>query len=901
MSETTFSPASPAAGTASSTACVLEAAGLAKRYAAVQALDGVGLSLAAGEIHALVGENGSGKSTLVGVVAGTVARDGGTVRIGGVDVGRASPRRAQRLGAVTVFQDGSLIGELSVAMNLYLGMPARLRPGYRRAGPWAAELLRGYGFDADPDLPARQLPPGDRQLVEIIRAVASRPRVLILDEATSALDPTGVDVVLGLLRQAAAAGVAVLFVTHRLSEVMRVADAVTVLRDGRYQGVYAIGEVTPRRLVELMAGTRVDLEFPDRPAAVAAPVVLSARGLGGARFGPADLDLRGGEIVGIAGAAGNGQVPLLRGLARCGADTGGGVVQVGGRRIGSYADAVRAGVVYLSSDRREESLFAWLTVGDNLGMGVLPELSDHGLMRTRREAGFVRSTVDRYRIRVGHVKQGPAQLSGGNQQKVALSRVLAMRPAVVLIDEPTQGVDVRSRLDIYRFLREIAGAGSSVVVASSDASELAGLCDRILVMSRGKVTGSLLGAQASEESIVGAFAVEHELAIDEAVVDDPAGPGVPAGAALDHTVPDPAGPDRGRDGPKLDGAGRAGAGPAGAPVAVPGPAGVARRRARRSRGLSADAVRLPALLLLIVLLGGYAQARNDTFLTTLSVYNVMLLALPLVAVAAAQYSVLLVGGIDVSVGATMTLTVVVASYWVLSGGTGAVVVKAVAVIAVCGVAVGAANAVLVEWIGLSPVIATIATLGMASGIALILRPTAAGLISPELTRIAVYRTGPVPYSLIALVVALALADGVLRRTGFGLRVRAVGLNGVFASRLGIPARRVRAACYLACSVLAALAGILLAAQVGIGDPNAGNSFTLLAIAAPVLGGAALSGGHGSLVGAAAGALILVIAQSLVTVLGLTDGASLIFTGALTLLALLSSADSLRGLRRLLTR
>jgi ribose transport system ATP-binding protein len=849
---------------------VLAAAGLSKRYAAVQALDDVGITLAAGEIHALVGENGSGKSTLVGIVAGTVARDAGTVRIGGVDLGRATPRRAQRLGAVTVFQDGSLIGELSVAMNLYLGTPAELRPPYRRVRAWAEELLRGYGFDIDPDLPAAQLPPGDRQLVEIIRAVASRPAVLILDEATSALDPTGVDVVLGLLRTAAANGVAVLFVTHRLSEVMRVADAVTVLRDGRFQGTYAIGDVTPQRLVESMAGTRVDLEFPDRPGLdgdTGDGAVLAARGLRGPAFGPADVELRGGEIVGIAGADGNGQVPLLRGLARWGDSAG--TVTVAGRQIGSYAEAIRAGVVFLSSDRRQESLFAGLTIADNLGLGVLPELSDHGLMRTRREAGFVRSTVDRYRIRVGHPKQIPAELSGGNQQKVALSRVLAMKPAVVLIDEPTQGVDVRSRLDIYRFLREIADSGSAVVVASSDASELAGLCDRILVMSRGRVTDSLVGTEASEESIVGAFAVERALAIDASAVEElaeAAGVGTPVASA-----------------PVVQTTARAG------------------RRPWWRAKVSADLVRIPLLLLLIVLLGGYAQAKNSTFLTTLSLYNVMLLALPLVAVAAAQYFVLLVGGIDVSIGATMTLTVVVASYWVLTGSPAAVVVKSLGVIAVVGIAMGALNAVLVERIGLSAVIATIATLGIASGVALILRPTAGGLISPELNKLAVIRTGPVPYSLIVLVILLALTDVLLRRTGFGLRVRAVGLNGIFAARLGIPARRVRSTCYLLCSVLAALAGILLAGQVGIGDPNAGNSFTLLAIAAPVLGGAALSGGHGSLVGAALGSLILVVSQSLVSVLGLTDGAGLIFAGALTLLALLSSADSLRELRRLLHR
>jgi ribose transport system ATP-binding protein len=306
-----------------------------------------------------------------------------------------------------------------------------------------------------------------------------------------------------------------------------------------------------------------------------------------------------------------------------------------------------------------------------------------------------------------------------------------------------------------------------------------------------------------------------------------------------------------------------------------------------------------SLVGLMVALGAFTQSRNSTFLTELSLFNVMLLALPLVAVASAQYFVLLVGGIDVSVGATMTLAVVVASFWVQDGATGTVLLKSLLVILVVGVAVGLVNALLVERIGLSAVIATIATLGMASGVALMLRPTAAGMVSPELMRLMQERLGPVPYSLIVLVLLLAAADSLLRRTGFGLRVRAVGLHGVFAQRLGIRAARVRATCYVLCAVLAAMAGIILAAQVGIGDPNAGNSYTLLAIAAPVLGGAVLSGGHGSLVGATIGAFILAVSQSLVSVLGLTDGASYLFTGGLTLLALVSSADSLRRLQRLL--
>lgn len=833
---------------------LLAATGLSKRYGVVQALDDVSLSLTPGEIHALVGENGSGKSTLVGVVSGTVTRDRGELAIGGAEIGVARPAVSQRHGAITVFQDGSLVDELSVAQNLYLGTSAAHRPRFGQVARWAAELLRSYGFDIDTTVKSSQLPPGDRQLVEIVRAVAREPRVLILDEATSALDAQGVDLVLELMRRVAAGGGSVLFVTHRLSEVMRVAHRVTVLRDGRYQGTYGAAETTPERLVDLMAGTSVDLEFPDRVGDDDRDVLMAAHELAGLGYGPVDLELRAGQIVGIAGADGNGQLQLLHGLAGIGDHHG--TVELGGDRLRSYGAAVDQGVVYLSSDRKAESLFGAISVGDNLGIGVLDSLSTAGVVRLRREKEFVSGAIDQYRIRINHPSQLPTELSGGNQQKVALARVLAMQPKVVLIDEPTQGVDVRSRLDIYRFLRTIADGGSAVVLVSSDASELAGLCDRILVMSRGKVTGELAGGTATEESIVAAFAVEHELAGESEAV------------RQTGTTEQPP-PDR-------------------------------ERRSWLRRKTSADGIRLAALVVLMVLLALFANSRNDTFLTEPGIYNVALLALPLVAVAAAQYFVLLVGGIDVSVGAVMTLSVIMMSEWAATGGGGKVLLIGLVVSLLLGLAVGGVNALLVVWVGISPVIATIATLGVVSGICYILRPTADGLISAALAeQLMMRKIGPIPVALIALILLLVLVDVWFRRTGAGLRLRAVGLNRLYATRLGIPATRLRTLCYILCAGLAGIAGVILAAQIGIGDPNAGNSFTLLAIAAPILGGAALAGGHGSLVGAAIGASILVLSQSLVAVLALDDGTSFVFAGGLTLLALLSSGESLSRLRRLL--
>jgi ribose transport system ATP-binding protein len=832
---------------------VLHARAISKRYGPVQALSSTDLVVRCGEIHALVGENGSGKSTFVSIIAGVTAPDTGSVDIAAHRLSASRPAASQAAGILTVFQDGSLIPDLTVAQNLYTGTPRRLRPRYSRIDGWARGMLDEYDLPLDPRMPVSALPPGDRQLLEIVRAIAASPKLLMLDEATSALDTAGVARVLELVRKVADAGTAVLFVTHRLSEVFRVAHRVSVLRDGVLRATVSAQDVDATALVEMMAGARVDMEFPERrPLRPDAEVLLETNQLTGPGVGPVDLKLRAGEIVGIAGAGGNGQPALLRALASLG--TTGGTVVLSGRQLRGYGSAVRRGAVLLSNDRRTESLFQSLSVRENIVASTLPRFARVGVMRPTQERRFVADRVAELGIRLASPAQPPGELSGGNQQKVALSRVLATEPRVVLVDEPTQGVDVRSRLDIYRLLRSIADAGSCVVIVSSDASELAGLCDRIVVLSRGRVTTELPGIGATEEKIVHAFAV------DMIVVDDHVEP---------ESVPD-------------DNA---------APA-------VGCRPGRGRRRIGADVLRLGGLAAIIVGIGLYAQHRNSTFLTQTSIYNVLLLALPLVVVALAQFSVLLVGAIDVSVGATMSLSVVAASFWASSAHIGTAIGGAIAGAVVVGIAVGFVNAWLVERRGLSPVIATIATLGIASGVARVLRPTTAGSVNLDLSNYLTKKVGVFPAPLIAVAVLVVLGDLLLRRTGIGLRVRAVGLNGGFAYRLGTNTLLVRSLSYVACAVLAATAGILLAAQVGVGDASAGGGYTLLAIAAPVLGGASLLGGRGFLIGTALGAVLLALAQSLIPVLGISDATSYLFTGGLTLLGLVVYSDLWRRRRRM---
>ncbi|HAN72077.1 MAG TPA: hypothetical protein DCQ36_10905 [Actinobacteria bacterium] len=796
------------------------------------------LSMPPGQIHALVGENGSGKSTFVGIVSGTVKPDSGTVRIGGVAIRTGSPRSSQRAGALTVFQDGSLVPGLSVANNLFVGTPQHLRPRYREMVSWSRDLLESFGLGSiDPEAKTATIAPGDRQLIEIVRAVAAQPRLLILDEATSALDSAGVDRVLALVEQVAGSGSAVLLVTHRLGEVFRVAQQITVLRDGIVRGSMPTVDTDYKGLVELMAGSSVELEFPERGLIPGdAPVLLSAHRLVGDGFGPADLDIRAGEIVGIAGADGNGQRQFMRGLAGIGDPQGD--LTTKGTTIRSYGEAVRNGVLFLSGDRRRESLFQSLSIRENLMVGILRRISSAGVVSPTRQRDAVQAEIDTFGIKAGSPSLPITSLSGGNQQKVALSRALATDPNVILIEEPTQGVDVRSRMDIYRMLRSAADGGIGVVVESSDAGELAGLADRIVVMSRGKIIHEMPGIGSSEEVIVGSFAVASQ--VEE----------VAQGKATEA-------------------------------------AASSRGRLRKLLGGTEDFVRLAILTLIVLAIWGAAILIEPNFGSMLNIYNVFLLALPLTVLAVAQFCVLLLGGIDVSVGAMVSLTVVVMSFFITEGGLWPLVLLSLAIALVLGLAVGGINALLTEGAKLSPVIATIATLGIVGGLALLLRPTASGLINFDVMNLMTQKVGFIPLPFLVIVPLLILGDLLLWRSRFGLEVRTAGLEPNYAVRLGLSVRRMRVMSYLACSVIAGLAGIVVAGQVGTGDGTVGSGYTLLAIAAPVLGGASLLGGRGSFIGCLVGAVMLALATAVVPALKLSDAVSFLIIGSLTLIALLA--------------
>jgi ribose transport system ATP-binding protein len=435
--------------------------------------------------------------------------DLGDVQIGGKPLRRDSPALARKLGLAMAYQDTSLILAQPVKNNLYLAAPPERRPPFWRRKKWARRVLTELDLDLElfPDAPAGSLSLADRQLFEVAKALVNEPLVLLLDEPTTALGPHEVEALHRTLAGCRERGVGVVYVSHRLPEVLEIADRITVLRDGRNQGTFDARAVSEPALVDLIVGRAFEAAFPPpAPATDERREVLEVDGLQGQSFGPVSFTLASGEIVGVAGAEGNGQPQLFDCLAGRQPPRAGRVVCDGKElMLISTREAVRSRIMLLPGDRTHEALMPVLGVRVNATIQSLRRFGALGFLRRRKERKEVEALIARLEIRTPSVEQPVGFLSGGNQQKVAVSRSFLREPSVILAYEPTQGVDVGSRFDIYAALRSRSDAGTALLVKSSDPIELAGLCDRVLVMSRGQIVEEIPGDELDELRIVEAI------------------------------------------------------------------------------------------------------------------------------------------------------------------------------------------------------------------------------------------------------------------------------------------------------------------------------------------------------------------------------------------------------------
>jgi ribose transport system ATP-binding protein len=800
--------------------------GVSKNFDAVRALRDVSFEIRPGEIHALLGENGAGKSTLMAVAAGTLVPDEGSIRFHGRPYDSLTPSLARELGIAIVHQHPALLPDMTVAENIQLSVPAETLRAKGSEEDAMRAMLDDVGMRAHIRDRVKNLTIAQKHLLEVAKAFALEPEVLILDEPTAPLGREAVDRLFEKVRAVSARGTAVVYITHRLQEVRLLANRVTVLRDGQVTGSGNVEEVSDDQLLRWIVGRQLESTFPHkRSAELASKIYLGVFGLSGEEISDVSFEARIGEIVGIAGVAGNGQSELLATLAGL-APFHGEVVVNGNSQT---TNGLRTDAAYMPSDRHEDGLMMGLSVRENTALSALDRFKRRLLLKRSLERAAVEAELDSLAVKASSLEADVTSLSGGNQQKVVLARALLSEPRLLVADEPTQGVDVGARSEIYRILRDIAESGIPVVVASSDAQELEGLCDRVVVLSRGHAVAELSGEDVTEEKIIRA-----------------------AVGATAHKRED-----------------------------------AERARSATSpwrRFIQGDYAPVITLAIVIVALGFYIYTTNDRYISAFNITSVLMLVSALGFIAMGQTIALIIGGIDLSVGPLAGFLVVVGSHFINDDKSAATMLVGFVLMLVVALALGFTNGALVRFGRFTAVAATLTTYIAITGLSLVVRPVPGGLIAAAVTDAITVTMGPIPVVFLVLVGVSLLMEWVLRTRRWGQEIRAVGSDEESARRLGVSTNLIALSAFVAISAFVFLGSIVLMAQIGIGDPAQGVGYTLSSVTAVVLGGTSLLGGRGTFVGTLLGSFLIVQILNATVFLGLSQSWQYFFQGALILVA-----------------
>lgn len=496
---------------------ILELAQISKQFPGVKALDGVQLDIRPGEVHALLGENGAGKSTLIKIISGVHKPDTGTLLMDGQPVQFNSPREAQERGVATIYQELSLYPELTVAENIFMGHAPRRSIGPIKIVDWnamferARELLASLNIhDMDVRRKVGTLNVGNRQRVEIAKALSINARILIMDEPTAALTEADVERLFGIVRLLRERGVGIIYISHRLQEVFDLADRVTILRDGQYIDTQPVSATTESQLINKMVGRTIDQLFPKMPAKIGAPV-LQIRNLSRApQTHNVSFEIRAGEIVGLAGLVGSGRSELAQVIFGMTPAESGEILVNGQKvKIRHPADAINLGIAYVPEDRGTQGLVRQMGVRENASMAVLESISRGTFISRRQEKSMAQQAIQQLGIRAYSTEQVVGKLSGGNQQKVVVSKWLASKPKLLIMDEPTRGVDVGAKSEIHRLMSQlVTEQGLAILMISSELPEILGMSDRVLVMRQGRIIAEFDRAEATQETVGTAMMTE---------------------------------------------------------------------------------------------------------------------------------------------------------------------------------------------------------------------------------------------------------------------------------------------------------------------------------------------------------------------------------------------------------
>jgi ABC-type sugar transport system ATPase subunit len=495
---------------------LLRMTGISKSFPGVQALKDVSLEVYPGECVALMGENGAGKSTLMKVLSGVYAPDAGTIEIGGAPIHLTSPHQAQQLGVSIIYQEFNLFPNLSVEENIFIGRePGRVGMVDRRTlRNWTRQLLARIGVKLDPGAPVSDLSVAQQQMVEIAKALSYNAQIVIMDEPTSALTDNEVSALFRIIRQLREQNLGVIFISHRVEEVVEICDRITVLRDGHNAGEIVTRDATPSRIVQMMVGRPLSDLFQKEAREAAGAPVLEVEGLSRARsksdtsstsIHDISFSIRAGEIVGLAGLVGSGRTELARSIF--GADQiDRGTIKVNGKAasIKHPLDAIELGIGLVPEDRKQQALVLPLPVRENISLANLGSLTSAGFIRRGAERSVAQRFIDVLQIRTPGMEQTVINLSGGNQQKVVLAKWLSLNPKLLIVDEPTRGIDVGAKAEVHAIVDGLARAGIAIVLISSDLPEVLAMSDRVLVMREGRQVGLFARGEATEERVIGA-------------------------------------------------------------------------------------------------------------------------------------------------------------------------------------------------------------------------------------------------------------------------------------------------------------------------------------------------------------------------------------------------------------
>ncbi len=801
-------------------AATIELSSISKFYAGVPALRDVTLQFYSGEVHAILGENGAGKSTLMNVISGTIQPEIGDIIFQGQKIPQMTPDLAKSLGIAISFQHPAVLEDLSVLENLQVALPKQIF-----AETSARNIMDAVGLNVPLRTRIDALTIAEKHLLEIAKALAIKPKVLILDEPTAPLDLDATDMLFGRIRDVVQAGTSVIYITHRLAEIRQIAQRVSVLRDGKYRGTSLVKDISDTDLVSLIVGRKLGTAFPEKLNAPAAGAAFSVNGLVGKGFKGISFELGRGEILGVAGVAGNGQPELMRGLA--------GLLPVNGE-VKLLGQVLRPGeilskVAFMPSDRHTEGLASGLTVRENASFSALQKFATFGVMNWGREFQKIFGTFSSLSVKAPSMEAPILSLSGGNQQKIVMARALLSEPKLIVADEPTQGVDVGARAEIYKILREVSAAGTPVIINSSDAVELEGLCDRVIVLSRGKMVGTLVGEEVTEANIIAA-----------------------AVSASHH-----------------------------------GEGGLKSAKATGWKHfVQTDNAPVLPLLLVIVGLALYVNQWNENFLNPGNIADMLTLAAQVGFIALGQTVVMLMAGIDLSVGPLCGFLVVIASFYVNDDKSAGTIAIGFILMVFTSAAVGLFNGALIRFANFTAIAATMAVYMGLQGASFLLRDHPDGFINGTVSDWITWKLGPLPVSFIILALVAILGEYALRKSLVGWRLRAVGSSEESARRIGIRVNPTFVMGYVLCSLLTACGAVLLMAEWGTGDPRQGAPLTLSSITAVVLGGTSLRGGRGTFIGTVLGAILLSEVLKAVVFLDLTQTYQYVFQGGLVILAAL---------------